>query len=84
MKFSWEELNKPKQKNIIREEFNIEDLFGKVKPHINLQLGSGIDTLFETLLDNPEVNYKRRQRVMDMCRDWHSENTTLDLSEFMS
>lgn len=84
MKFSWEELNKPKQKNIIRAEFNIEELFGKVKPHINLQLGSGIDKLFETLLDNPEINYKRRQRVMDLCRDWHSQNTTFDLSDFMS
>jgi len=84
MKFSWEELNKPKQKNIIREEFEIEKVLGKVKPHINLQLGGGIDKLFETLLDNGEINYKRRQRVMDICRDWYEQNNTATLSDFFS
>ena len=36
----------------------------------NLQLCSNVDKLFETLLDNQEINYKKRKRVMDICRDW--------------
>lgn len=83
MRYSWEELNKPKQKNMIRVEFDIENLLGKVKPHINLQLGGGIDKLFETLLDDPIINYKKRQRVMDMCRDWYTDHTDTNLSQFM-
>ena len=40
------------------------------KPHANLQLESGVDKVFENLLLDPQINYKRRTRVMDLCRDW--------------
>ena len=46
-------------------------MFGKIKPHTNLHLGSGIDKLFETLLNNDEINKKGRKRMMDVCRDWY-------------
>ena len=40
------------------------------KKHINLQLGAGVDKLFETLIDDKFINFKFRKRVMDICRDW--------------
>lgn len=85
MSMTWQELNKPKQKFIVRQEFNIETLLGKVKPHINLQLGSKVDVLFETLLEDPEINFKHRKRMMDVCRDWYelNINKTIDLTDFM-
>jgi hypothetical protein len=43
------------------------------KKHINLQLGSGVDKLFETLIDNKKINFKNRKRVMDICRDWSTQ-----------
>lgn len=84
MQFSWKELNTPHQKNIIRKEYEIEKLFGNVKPHINLQLGSQIDKLFETLLLDRDINWKRRNRVMDLCRDHYEQNLISDLSGFLS
>ena len=42
----------------------------KFKKHINLQLGAGVDKLFETLIDDKFINFKFRKRVMDICRDW--------------
>ena len=66
---TWEEINKPKQKSLIRNKFpELEDL--KLKPHINYQLCANVDTLFETLIDNKKINFKKRKRVMDICRDW--------------
>lgn len=70
MQFDWFELNKPKQKQHVRDAFKEE--FGrlnKVKDHINLQLGSNIDHLFEKLLLDPRLNKKGRKRVMDLVRD---------------
>ena len=66
---TWEELNKPFQKHHVVTAFSEFKKF-KFKKHINLQLGAGIDKLFETLLDNKTINYKNRKRVMDICRDW--------------
>ena len=63
----WYELNQPYQKHHVRTAFNI----GKdVKKHLNLQLDSGVNVLFERLLNNTEINYKGRTRVMDLVRDW--------------
>ena len=67
--FTWDELNKPKQKQHIRDAFPELDKF-KIKPHLNLQLASGIDKVFEGLLNNNKINFRNRKRVMDMCRDW--------------
>ena len=68
--FTWDELNKPKQKQHIRNAFPELNTFGNVKPHLNLQLAAGVDTAFETLLNNKKINFRHRKRVMDICRDW--------------
>ena len=67
----WYELNKPKQKHHVRTGYQAElNRIGGAKPHANLQLESGVDKVFENLLLDPQINYKRRTRVMDLCRDW--------------
>jgi len=74
----WQQLNKPYQKHHVVEAFKPEfDRIGKVKKHINLQLGAGIDTLFESLLHNPRINYRDRIRVMDVCRDWVGDDESI-------
>ena len=82
----WQQLNKPYQKHHVVEAFKPEfDRIGKVKKHINLQLGAGIDTLFESLLHNPRINYKDRIRVMDVCRDWAGADKVLPtLDKFLT
>ena len=70
MSKSYKELNKPKQKYFIRSDFTELKKFGTIKPHQNLHLNAGVDKLFETLLNNPELNFKGRKRMMDVCRDW--------------
>jgi|TARA_E500000318_G_C3511529_1_gene192524 asparagine synthetase B (glutamine-hydrolysing) len=67
--FTWEELNRPKQKHHIRNAFpEFDDL--KISNHKNLQ-HNGISDLFETLLNNSEINYNNRKRIQDVCRDWY-------------
>ena len=71
MRYNHKELHNGAQKSHVRRAY--QDYFSripKVKPHWNLQLCSNVDKLFETLLDNQEINYKKRKRVMDICRDW--------------
>ena len=70
MSKSYKELNKPKQKYFIRSDFTELKKFGTIKPHQNLHLNAGVDKLFETLLNNTEINFKGRKRMMDVCRDW--------------
>lgn len=71
MQFDWNQLNKPKQKQIVRDAFKEEfDRVTKVKEHINLQLGSNIDQLFEKLLLDPVLNRNRRTRIMDLVSDY--------------
>lgn len=78
MRMTWQELNKPKQKNIIREEFDLHSL----KPHLNLHLGSGVNKLFESLLKDDTINFNGRKRMMDVARDHYQKHS--DLSEFLS
>ena len=66
---TWEEVNKPFQKHHVVTAFEEFKKF-KFKKHINLQLGAGVDKLFETLIDDKFINFKFRKRVMDICRDW--------------
>lgn len=66
----WFQLNYPYQKHHIRASFNQFKDIPKVKKHINLQLGSKVNILFETLLLDNEINFKNRSRIMDICRDW--------------
>ena len=68
--FTWDELNKPKQKQHIRDAFPELKKFGNIKPHLNLQLASGVDKVSETLLNSPEINFRNRKRIMDVCKDW--------------
>jgi len=68
--FDWERLNKPKQKHDVRQAFNEFEKVGKIKNHQFLQGNSGIMDLFGTLLDNKEINYKGRKRMLDVCFDW--------------
>ena len=77
--FTWEELNRPKQKIKIRNAFTKIEKYGNIKPHTNLHLGAGIDKLFETLLNNKKINIKGRKRVMDLCRDWQWGRGRLDV-----
>ena len=72
-KYDWFELNRPKQKQVVRDAFKEEfDRVTSVKDHINLQLGSNIDHLFETLLDDKMLNNRGRKRVMDLASDYAS------------
>ena len=73
MSKSYEELNKPTQKYFIRKDFTELKKFGTIKPHQNLHLNAGIDKLFETLLNNSEINFNNRNRMMDVCRDWYEK-----------
>jgi asparagine synthetase B (glutamine-hydrolysing) len=71
---SWYDVNKPFEKHHVRNAFD-EFQKIKVKKHINLQSGDvGIIPLFETLLDNKEINFKNRSRMMDVSRDWYKLN----------
>ena len=72
----WYELNEPFQKHHVVTAFDEFKQF-KFKKHINLQLGSGVDKLFETLIDNKRINFKNRKRVMDICRDWSTKFDSL-------
>jgi asparagine synthetase B (glutamine-hydrolysing) len=73
MGMDWKELNKPRQKEIVRKDFTELKKFGIIKSHQNLHLGAGIQYLFETLLDNKDINFKDRKRMMDVCRDWYEK-----------
>ena len=73
----WFELNQPYQKHHVVEAFPEFKQIGGVKKHINLQLGSCIDKLFEQhLLTSNKLNYNNRIRVMDICRDWSERSRT--------
>ena len=65
-----------KQKSIVRRCFQQElEQIGTVSPHANLQTCSGINVLFDQLLENTEINFRGRGRLMDVARDWASMNT---------
>jgi asparagine synthetase B (glutamine-hydrolysing) len=76
MSKTYRELNTPKQKSIVRRDFTEFKKFGRIETHINLHLAAGVDKLFETLLNNPEINFKDRKRMIDVCRDWYKKETT--------
>jgi asparagine synthetase B (glutamine-hydrolysing) len=79
----WDEINRPYEKHHIRDAFGEFSMIGKVEKHSNLQLNSGIDVLFATLLDDEEINFLHRTRVMDVCRDWVKKNKTGSLEDFI-
>ena len=69
---SYDQLNDGEQKGYIRKDFTELKKFGIIKKHINLHLGSGVDKLFETLLNNSEINFNNRKRIIDVCKDWNN------------
>ena len=67
----WYKLNKPTQKHHVRTGYETElNRIEGAKSHANLQIESGVSEVFKDLLLDPQINYKRRTRVMDLCRDW--------------
>ena len=79
MKYDWYEMNTPKQKQKIRESFAKEFEKSKARIHENLQLAAGIPDYFEKLLDNKEINFYNRKRIMDVIRDWNNKGQSLDI-----
>ena len=73
MGMSYDQLNKGGQKGYVRKDFTQLKKFGKIKDHQNLHLNAGVDKLFETLLNNSEINFNNRKRMMDVCRDWYKK-----------
>ena len=70
MKYTWKQLNSPREKHMIVSAYKDEFSKIKIRKHQNLQMNTGIQPLFETLLQNPQINYRQRTRVMDVCKDW--------------
>jgi asparagine synthetase B (glutamine-hydrolysing) len=81
---SWEELNQPNQKHHVRNAFPQFSQIGNVKNHLNLQIDGGIVDLFETLIDDKEINFKNRTRIMDICKDWYTLNNTNTIERFFA
>jgi len=78
----WFEINRPYEKHHIRNAFGEFSMVGKVNKHSNLQINSGIDVLFATLLDDKNINFRARTRMLDVYRDWHTK--TADLGDFIT
>ncbi len=71
---TWEDINRPKQKQTLTDMF--PDQFAKIKRfnHTNLQCGdSMIREVFEVMLDDSTINKKNRTRMMDLYRDLYFE-----------
>ena len=83
IQYGLEELRKPKQKHHVREAFAEEfDKVGKIKNHWNYQLCAGIDVIFQdALIDDPIFNPKKRERMMDVYRDWTELKQSNDFEE---
>lgn len=82
MQFSWEEINKPKEKQMIIDAY--PEFFYKVehRKHANMQIVAGVREVFETLLDS-DLNVNNRSRVMDLCRDYAYKGGFFNKSEFL-
>ena len=66
----WLELNHPHQKMPLREAWSKEiDLLGH-RPHRGYQTEAKVPMYFEQLLEDSEINFKNRKRIMDVARDW--------------
>lgn len=69
MSFSWEELNRPKQKQIAVDAFssyfNELDVYRR---NCNLQVGSGVREFHNKLIDAP-INKNNRKRVDEIYKD---------------
>ena len=52
-----------------------------LQTYINLHLGANINKLFETLLEDDDINFNDRKRMMDVCRDWYEKKILLKFME---
>lgn len=75
--YDWNELNRPYEKHIVLNAYREEFQRVSVRKHANLQLVSGVDHIFESLLKST-LNTKKRSRVMDLCRDYAVTQDTSD------
>jgi len=82
-RYNHPQLNKPFQKHHVRNGFYEFNEIDKVENHLNLQIGGGVSKLFGTLLNNREINFKNRTRMLDVYRDWYELNNTSTLDEFI-
>ena len=48
-----------------------------------MQIGSGVIKLFETLLNNREVNFRNRTRMLEVYSDWYEFDNTANLEEWL-
>lgn len=70
IKFSWQELNMPKQKQHVVAAFQEHiDLVGH-RPHRGYQTEAKVPAFFEQLLAVESINFNGRKRIMDVARDW--------------
>jgi asparagine synthetase B (glutamine-hydrolysing) len=75
LQFDHERLSSPK-KPLIREALGADFLANfRIVTGVRLQIGSGVDALFETLLDEPYVNRfeKKYTSVSALCQRWGKE-----------
>lgn len=70
IKYTWQELNMPKQKMPITTAWADHIAVVGHRPHRGYQTEAGVPAHFERLLDNPEINFNGRKRIMDVARDW--------------
>lgn len=69
---TWQELNQPKQKYPLWSLYpDFVSKSGKLTTHIDLQCGdTNIREIFEVLLKDKKLNVKKRNRMMDLYRDF--------------
>lgn len=80
---NWNDLNRPYEKHHVRNAFGEFAMIGRVEKHSNLQINSGVDILFSTLLDDKEINFQNRTRMLDVYRDWVKKYNTGSLEHFI-
>jgi hypothetical protein len=80
IQFTWQELNLPRQKQPMAQVF--ADYVEKVghRNHRGYQLTAGIPEFYRQLLDD-SLNFKKRKRTLDLCRDWYTLFTS-DMSAY--
>jgi len=69
IKFSWDELNYPRQKHFVVGAYPELMQYIGHRNHQNYQLAANIDHFFEKLLPT-KINFRNRSRTLDMFRDW--------------
>ncbi|MGL5013305.1 MAG: asparagine synthase C-terminal domain-containing protein [Bacteroidales bacterium] len=67
---TWQELNQPRQKRDVVEAWNNHISVVGHRNHRGYQTEAKIPLYFEKLLEDKEINFGQRKRVMDMARDW--------------